>query len=456
MKYSLPISILMLTFFLSIESFAQWESLDPNIIPQNHRVWSIKVAPDASVWAIATFDNFPPTNQVPKTYRSTDEGQSWVTAQIPAAISSFGWDISPIDSNHAFIALDTAGLYQTSDGGQNWVKNDSFIYNPVYVHFFNAEEGWSLAYGDNEGVVMSITEDGGDSWLFITYGNTPLGTSLPFLDTDEGILPFSFSVNSAYDYTSESILLGTTKGRYIISNDKGKNWQRRGSPLEDLELNTSVVAMKDENTYMVAGDTEQVSFDGTPAKNFATTDNGTTWIEGSSGMIASAIHYIPNSDSVFIMVGHNNFGWGSEGTAISYDYGANWERIDNTSLIAIDFIDENTGYGACCNNGWFTANGQFSKWNFSLPTSTVELAKIDVIKIMPNPVSHNLTVILNNQFQSENLIIEINAANGQTISNFQMANREQVNIPVHDLPKGFYTLRITGNQESVIKKFIKE
>ncbi len=457
MKHQNFTLILIFSILFNSNLFAQWESLGNDIIPQNHRVWSIKVAPDKSVWATATFDAFPPSNQIPKIFRSIDEGNTWTDSEIPPAVSTYGWDISPIDSMNAFVALDTAGLYQTIDGGQNWTKVDSFVYRPFYVHFFNANEGWVLADDGTGFLVMSVTEDGGQNWINISYSfGIPSGTSLPPLDAMESVLPFTFSVNSAYDYDSESIILGTTKGTYWISNDKGKNWERKNSPLEGLGLNLTNVAMKDENTFMIVADTEQGTFNGTTTVNFTTTDGGATWVEGNSGVTAAASHYIPNSDSVFIMVGHNNFGWGSEGTAISYDYGENWEILDNTSIIAIDFVDENTGYGSCCNNSWQTANGQIHKWNFDLPTSTFEIIESELVKIFPNPVNNNLTISLNNKFKSGELIIEIISANGKILSNSKTQVNEQINIQTADLPKGFYSLRITGEKKSVIKKFVKE
>lgn len=450
--------VLTLLFTLSSNSslLAQWESLGENIIQQDHRVWSIKVAPDESAWAIATLDNFPPIGELPKIYRTADEGASWTSSEIPAAISTYGWDVSPIDSNKAFIALDTAGLYRTLNGGQDWTKVDSFIYRPFYVHFFNAQEGWILAADESGFLVMCVTEDGGDSWLYILYGSDiPVGTSLPPIDSTESVLPFTFSVNSAYAYDSESIILGTTKGTYWISNDKGKNWERRSSPLAGLGLNVSNVAMKDETTFMLAGDTEQGTFNGTRTVNYTTTDGGNTWIQGASGVTAAASHYLPNSDSIFIMVGHNNFGWGERGTAISYNYGRDWEILDDTRLIAVDFINENTGYGVCCNNFWPTANGQIYKWDFNLPTSTHELINPDFVTIMPNPVSTELTILMDGVFPSGELTIEVISMNGQIHSTKKVRNSAQIKVLTNDLPRGFYSLRISGDRKSVVKKFIK-
>lgn len=454
-RFTFPM-VMILSILFCANLNAQWDSLGDDIIPGGHRIWSIKVAPDRSVWSIATFDAFPPSGQTPKVLRSTDEGSTWDTLEIDEAVSSYAWDISPIDSLNAFVALDGLGLFQTINGGQSWSKVESFIHGPFYVHFFNEQEGWVLAgHNITSGLVMCVTEDGGNTWSYISNNDdNPPGTSFP-PPANESLLAFAYSVNSAYDYDENSIVVGTTAGNYWISNDKGKNWERKRTPFVTLELNTTNIAMKDENTIMILSDVEQETYAGTEAVNFATTDGGETWVEGSSGLTAAATHYIPNSDSIFVTVGHNSFGWGREGTAISYDYGQNWELINNQSMIAIDFIDENTGFGGCCNNGWQTANGQIHKWNFELPTATKEIVESNLVKVMPNPVSTILSVETNGEFEADDILIEIISTNGAIVSKYQTSNNTILEIPVIDLVEGVYSLKISEKNKTLVKKFIK-
>ena len=92
-----PFNFIMNIFSLP-NIYVQWESLENYIIPKNHSVWSFKVASNESIWALSTIDNFPPTNQTLQVYRFGNHGANWTTTVIPAAISTFGRDISPIDS----------------------------------------------------------------------------------------------------------------------------------------------------------------------------------------------------------------------------------------------------------------------------------------------------------------------------------------------------------------------
>ena len=452
---------LLITIFLfPFIANAQWESMGDDIIPVNHRVWSIKIAPDKSFWAIPTLDAFPPENQVPKVHRSIDEGATWEDSELQAGISTFGWDISPVNQNVAYVALDSAGLHRTTDGGQTWNEVTSFPSTYAYmVHFFNENDGWIFAADDATSYLsMVLTADGGNTWTKIGGNNwdQPTGTSLPDIDLNEFLPGFTFSMNSGYDYNDNEIIIGTSKGTVWKSNDKGYNWTRQDTPLVNLGRRSSNIAMKDSTTYMVSGDIISATNAGVSAVNFTTTDNGATWIEGASGVTAAATHYIPDSDSIFIAVGHNNFGWGNTGTAISYNYGETWEIIHGFSLIAIDFLDSSTGVGACCNNIWFTANGQIHKWNFDLPTSIKKIVDSEQIDIMPNPASNFLRVEMNETFSKNEIFLEINSINGQTIFHKKYFNSQEIIIPISFLPKGIYSLHIFDDKKSVIKKFIKE
>lgn len=447
-----------LVFVLATNStFAQWQSLGNDLIPTNHRTWSIKIAPDSSFWAISTFDAFPPTGEVPKVHRSIDNGETWATSELTTGLSDYGWDISPLDSQTAYIAIQNAGLQRTTDGGQTWAKVDSFTLPfCLAVHFFNENDGWVFG-SDGVYLVMAVTADGGNSWIYIGGDDwqQPPGTSLPEMDANEYLPGFIFSFNSSYDYAGDAIIVGASRGTYWKSTDKGYNWTRHSSPLADLGRVTSNVAMKDESTFMLAGDIVEATNAGETPVTFATTDGGDTWIAGEPGMTVAATHYLPNSEGVFIMVGHNNFGWGNEGTAITYDYGETWEQLDNTSIIAIDFIDENTGIGACCNNIWPTANGQIHLWDFELPTPTEESITSSSIRLMPNPVSDQLTVLWDDKINAPFYRIEIFATNGQTLFSEKYRTMDRIIIDTEFLPNGIYSLRVTGGEKSVVGKFVK-
>ncbi len=382
--------LLFFCLFFHFSLSAQWESLGDSIISSGLKVSSIKIANDGSIWLISTGVGYPLKNPLSLTHRSTDGGKTWIHSSLTDAPIYGGTDISPIDSLTAFIALHTAGLYKTINGGRSWSKVQSYPYPCLLVHFFNPEEGWvfngySFATAMSASdpyvpILHSVTRDGGDTWTHIggENWNQPDGTSLPEKDDAEIVGTF-YSSNSSYDYTAESIIIGMAQGTYWLSKDKGYNWSRHETPLVELGLITSNVSIKDNTTIMVAGNVldsilkSRVNRAGRSSVSFSTRDGGNSWIEGSPGLNAAALKYIPGSDSIFVMTGHLYKWQGSQGTAITYDYGANWKIIDNNRIVAIDFIDKKSGVGTCCNYSyWSTTKGTVFKWNFPLPESPKE------------------------------------------------------------------------------------
>ena len=120
-------STLVFAVLLSTSSFLfgqeVWTSGETNLIPSNHWVSSLKIAPDSSVWAVSeTKDN---ENTLP-TYllRSIDLGKTWIRTDLPETVRAY--DISPINSDTAYLAL-KSGLFKTIDGGKTWdlLESDS-------------------------------------------------------------------------------------------------------------------------------------------------------------------------------------------------------------------------------------------------------------------------------------------------------------------------------------------
>ncbi|MEM6261275.1 MAG: T9SS type A sorting domain-containing protein [Bacteroidota bacterium] len=458
MKNQLLIYSMVLLLSSTASLQAQWTSLGNNIIPSNHRVWSLKIAPDKSVWAVSSFDNSPPLNNYPEVHRSTDAGKTWETTQLPAGFSTYGWDISPIDSNIAYVALDSSGLYKTIDGGQNWNKVTSYPYLAVAVHFFNSQEG--LVLGADNFITIGVTTNGGNTWTHMGGANwvQPSGTSIPPINRNSRPY-FSYSISSFYDVKGEVIIFGNTTGEYWISTDKGYNWESKETPLKDIGLRLSNVAIKDDSTFMVAGDILDATGDGVATVNYTTQDAGNTWIRGNSTLTCGATHYIPGSDSVFVMMGHNNFGWGREGTAISYDYGATWEKLDATRALAMDFADDSTGYAACCDNIWPTANGQIFKWNLDLnpPTSIVDESQIDLLKIFPNPANEAVQLELPSGLIGKSIAVQVLDVHGRTLKQeSKFTTQKKLKLDVQGLTSGRYHVVIQGDRAYMRGSFIKK
>lgn len=446
-------TLLLIILFFTVQGIAQWSPLEDNVVKDSYRIWSLKVAPDESVWAIATYDG-DLSGQFPQVIRSMDEGQTWSSVDIEAGISTNAWDICPIDANTAYITLDELGLYKTTDGGNTWTALTTGVGTAHAVHFFNENDGVLIG---QEGVAIQIalTEDGGQTWMLMGGIDwvEPVGTSLPTYSSGDYILS-GYSMASLVD-NADNVLAFSVGRNYWITADKGLNWERKITPFSTQSRLITALAVKDENTVMVGGDLS-VALNFVLPRTYTTQDGAETWKIGLPMMTVGGMDYIPESDSVFIVTGHSPFTLGDDGTTISYDYGQSWTKIHDVSILAVDFLDQNTAYGGCCNNPWQTANGQIHKWDFDLSTSTSQRVEVSDIKLVPNPVTSTLFIDVSNEFDSEKLSIEIVAFNGQVVNQYEMHNNGEVIVNVDHLPKGLYSIRITGEYYSGTSKFIKQ
>ena len=454
--------ILQLTLILLLSHcslLAQWDFLGLGILPNGHRVWSMEAAPDGSIWVASTLDNFNlPDNVSPVSLRSNDGGQTWTETVLTQGAGQVAQSIAPVDEMTAYVSLTNGGLVKTIDGGQTYENVDSYDlpFNAI-THFFNEEEGIVFGAMNNTDSLwtISLTEDGGTSWTHIG-GNewvAPEGYSLYELVTGDNH-PALFSVSSLYDIRGNTIVMGSLQGDYIISTDKGYNWTRKTTPLRELGYWASSITVTEDNHVMVAGNYDGVDLNST--KTFTTVDDGETWIEGAPNIENAAIHYIPETDSIFIISGHNNFGGGFYGTAISYNNGADWENIGEERILSLTFSDRNTGYGACCQNGiWASAAGQVFKWNFALPTRTSDIISQDHLQLYPNPASNIIQLRVNTSANIEKGILEIISSTGKLVYQEKKSFSTDIRLDISDLPKGIYLVRIRTNEKSLSKKFIK-
>lgn len=450
-------SVLIFSFlFVYVSSFAQWDLQTDGLIPLNHRIYSLKIAPDNSIWAISTFDASPPAASASiKIHRSTDEGITWTSHELPESGETYGWDISPVDSLIAYAALSPiGGLLKTTDGGATWTPLESYPTTPLCVHFFNENEGWVFDRVDNDWETMSVTTDGGITWTHIGGQNweQPAGTSLPSEDTNEQLLTPFYATTSNYAVAGSTIILGTWEGRYYISHDKGYNWTRHDSPWMDMGLMVGNVTIKDSTTFMFSTDISH-DFNFAIVQTLATTDGGNTWTHGSPNIRAAATRYIPGSNDIFIISGHSDFGLDdTEGTAITYDYGETWKKVDDNRLLVMDFNSYNNGYAACCNGQWASATGGIYKWNPDFISSIQVAEKMQNLRLSPNPASDFINILLSEN-QQKVLEVSLIDAQGKLIRQLSLVNN--FSIPIKDLPNGMYYLKAVADGKVYLGKFTK-
>lgn len=336
--------------FLDKSGTEQWNLKAKGIIVESHRVYSVKMVDENIIWMVSTYDAFPPPeNANPYIIKSLDGGTTWEQYKLPNTRGHYAFDIAPIDENTAYVVINDEDfrddvyedfIYKTTDGGSSWEIVDSYPHSPSFIHFFDQENGWVLGAENSNGFsVMSVTADGGATWNHAGGEDwvIPEGRNLPDLDSTAFIGTWAFSVNSNYEIVDSSIIIGGSK-RYWISHDMGYNWQSFESPLFEDNRITTVVAMKDTTTLMLASNVDTLN---NLAYNIAytTTNGGETWTKSFPQTHLSAIHYLPNTENSFIAIGHANFGVGNYGTSRT-DNLTGWRLVDDTRLLAMDLYGE--------------------------------------------------------------------------------------------------------------------
>jgi Secretion system C-terminal sorting domain len=421
---------------------AQWEQVAPNLFPTNHRVWDIQFAGPSTVWAFSSYDAFPPPpTQLPIVHRSTDGGSTWQSFPIAGMGGVNALDLSAVDSMVAYITL-PPGMFRTLNGGVDWdpVVVSALLPSPLYVHFYNASEGWVFGRKANGHPVSATTADGGTTWTVIDEANAP-----PYISNE--YYGGGYATNSGYEVAGDVVVISTLLGYYWQSNDKAQTWERVSNPMSDEGLSMTCIAIKDESTIMLASDGNATGF--LPTVVYTTTDSGETWTESAPGVTPAAIHYLPGTDGTFILSGHNNFIPSNEyGTTITFDKGVTWEKIDDTRLISVDFLDAQTGVAALGKIVPWGSQGEVYKWNGQFTSSTQKTLAIEVT-VSPNPVSDFLNIQLPESTSSP-LDVQVFDTQGRLVL---LAN-EQV-LDVQKLAAGMYSLKVVVGERVFAGKFVK-
>ncbi|MEM8525660.1 MAG: T9SS type A sorting domain-containing protein [Bacteroidota bacterium] len=346
-----------------------WQLTGRNIIENGHRVFSIKMVDSNVIWMGTVLDaSPPPAGSISYVQKSLDGGRNWFTYTIPGITAEdCVCDLSPIDDRVAYVAVYKFAqslehqLYKTSNGGETWQLQENYPYSPLYLHFYDENEGWIYGLGQEGAPVMSVTTDGGQTWNHAGDIDwmIPEGRALPEPEPDELLGTFAFSVNSNYEVRDSAIMIGGTIGCWI-SRDRGYKWELSETPLREDNRLVSVVAMKNLDTFMVASN---VTLDNQLASQraYATTDGGATWTRSIPTGHLSAIQYLPETPHSYISVGHRNFNTGEVGTFRTDDM-ETWERVDREPLIAMNIISKNQGVGVLGNIPALGDDGNVFKW----------------------------------------------------------------------------------------------
>lgn len=284
-----------------------------------------------------------------KILKTTDSGNSWF--QTGSFSGSFR-DVFCIDENN-FIAVGTAGIYGTTDGGNNWYSEYGSYYPPlITVAFTDYFKGIALGY---DGIVVKTTNSGSDWTPGVgTYVDKTLNSVIDvgyikFLAVGDGGT-IAISTNSGSEWNIQNS--GTTKdlfgismidessaaavgdsGMILLTTDMGTNWQIQTSGISSRLRCVSFPPGSSFGTGFAVGD------DGIILK---TTSGGVSWFQQNSGVTEDLY-------SVYYVDELNGYVCGGQGKILNTtDGGTIWnvtQTATTNTLRSISFFQQSASYG---------------------------------------------------------------------------------------------------------------
>jgi len=300
---------------------------------------------------------------LPRDSLAQNERQEW--AKIPSPTNKTLRNLYFIDAQSGWAAGEGGTIIHTSDGGDNWIVQNSTVPSFIVdVFFINENLGWAISFRDTFpfGTIILKTTNGGDNWTADDYpdGNAFMNTVF-FFDslngwiggtyiagtTDGGATWVEADVDSSmisglpvYEFIFYSRQFGYACGGYLDlagviwrTTNYGESWSVTGvSPDQVFDL----YIIDSLNAIALSGDPE--GFFGTG--NINTTDAGISWTydEMSLSGLSFAIDFRTESE-----------GWSASGYKflITSDSGVTWENKetpDSAIIFDLVFTDSVTGY----------------------------------------------------------------------------------------------------------------
>lgn len=406
-------------------------------------------------------------------------GQTWQETNItPNSNGQRFDDVFFLNDNLGWAANGFyAAVYKTEDGGLNWTEQLSNADLPGNYYFRNIE-----FIDENIGFLGTLndaffkTTDGGSTWQEVT-NITPNPNAICGLD----------AVGNSTIYGCGAFF---SPACIIKSTDGGDTWSY-------LDMSTYADALVevlfvDESLGYASGKASS------GACILKTTDGGTTWQEiynsGISGEFVWKLQFIndnPNTIYGSLYSVANNPGK----LVKSFDAGVSWSSLDapETSVQAVGFINESTGWMGGHNTGFYETNDGGVSWsniNFggnlnrifilseslayatgtsvykfsqeSLSTTEEEqyIDGLDIVTITKNPVENLLHLRLQKN-AGDNIILDLYDINGKLISNLKRdigistSQSVKYQFDVSHLSSGTYFLNLHNNLGQKSIKFIK-
>lgn len=447
MKKLLLLPLLALGY--SAQAQVYWEEEATGFSTASTGVNEIRWVNEADVW-VTGYDGSGGGAQFRVWSKSADAGQTWTSGIMNLGVFSPNLGIgslSPISQSTAWTAAFPnattvqGGVWKTTDGGANWSKQGTALFNTGtdsftnFVHMWDANVG--VCGGDPASGYFEIytTTNGGTNWTRVA------SSSIPTPLTGE------YGYTRIYETAGSRIWFGTNKGRLFRSDDNGANWVAFQTPCTDFgdaDLGANFTFESATVGKMIFSDWSQ----------YATTDGGATWTaEFPSGAIRSGdVCYVPGMTGVLVNIGEDLID-AIRGGSVSVDNGENWidlgEPIDAVSVV--EFFDATHGLAS-----GFTASaaeGGAYRWisDLNLFLGTQNFQDTKAFTASPNPTSGDLNI--NGKNISTVAVFDIL---GKQVANYNYGAVNTATVNMGSLNAGVYMVKVSNNEGTSTIKVVKQ
>jgi photosystem II stability/assembly factor-like uncharacterized protein len=264
--------------------------------------------------------------------RSTEGGKKFEQIKVPGAEALDFRDVEAFDAETVYAMSSGEGeksrIYKTTDGGKHW----QLQYSDRRTGFFLdalacASRTRCVALSDPvDGEFLVLSTADGEHWRELP------GRKMPPALPQEGAFAAS---GTAIALCGDAIYFGTggPKARLFRSADGGQSWSVAETPIASGNASSGVfsIACEGANELVAVGGNYREASAASGVAAYSN-DGGVHWqlAETQPAGYRSAVASLGNGEYVTV---------GTNGTDMSHDRGAHWERIDDLNLNAVGFRD---------------------------------------------------------------------------------------------------------------------
>lgn len=405
------IAIILLLFFTSINTFAQWQQLNSNVNADLKSVFFI----DENIGYAAGGSVI---------LKTTDGGQNWTSYSLNGNLNAV-----------FFTSADTGyvagfGIYKTTDGGQSWnnlsLPPNSNYFNSIY--FTNSQTGYA-AGGDFTPVLKTI--DAGIVWEELPTISTVFPITLSYTYINSIHFP---NENTGYIAGGLSGIAGVN-GVLIKTTNSGNSWHTKmgvGSPDGSFNplMDIGAVFFTDSMKGWIAG-----------SEIFHTNDGGTTW---------DTVNYPLNNGIHDVFFVNEFIGFTAQNNGDIYftrNAGQSWINenapSDNNSMNDIYCVG-----GVCYAVG---DNGTVLKRNVLI--NSIDEKQTPMFNIYPNPSSGNINIsVSENEKNNISAFVTVADIFGKEVFKSKLSGTSTYDFSL--FPKGVYFIHFQKGEATQTSKII--